>query len=158
MSTAVGEKIKNFELMSHDGESISLQASLEKGPVVLAFFPLAFTGVCTTELCEFRDSIKNFEALKCQVFAISVDSRFSLAAFAKQNDLNFTLLSDFNKEVSKDFGVLYEEFLGMNGVSKRAVFVIDKSATVTYSWVTDNAGEKPEMAPIKEAVGKIASS
>ncbi len=156
MTTAIGEKVADFELTSHTGDPFKLSTQLEKGPVVLAFFPMAFTGVCTAEMCEFRDSIKDFESLNCSVFGISVDSRFSLKAFAEQQNLNFSLLSDFNKEVSGSLGILYEDFLGMKGVSKRSVFVINTDSTVAYKWVTDNAGESPSLAEVREALAKLS--
>ncbi len=152
MSLDTNVKAPDFTLKSNGGEDIQLSQQLAKGPVVLAFFPMAFTGVCTTEMCEFRDSLADFGQVDAQVFGISVDSRFSLDAFAKQNSINFPLLSDFNKQASTAFGVLYEDFLGMKGVSKRSVFVIDKSQTVRYRWVTDNAGEKPDLEAVKAAV------
>jgi glutaredoxin-dependent peroxiredoxin len=152
MSTAIGEKVKDFELTSHTGETVRLSEQLKSGPVVLAFFPMAFTGVCTAEMCEFRDSIKEFEGLNSTVFGISVDSRFSLKAFAEQQELNFSLLSDFNKEVSGGLGILYEDFLGMRGVAKRSVFVVNKDSTVAYKWVTDNAGERPDLSEVRKAI------
>lgn len=155
MPTAVGEKISDFELVSHTTDTVKLSEQLEKGPVVLAFFPMAFTGVCTAEMCEFRDSIKEFEKLKSQVFGISVDSRFSLAAFATQQDLNFPLLSDFNKEVAGELGILYEDFLGMKGVAKRSVFVIKPDRTIAYRWSSDNAGDRPNLDEVREALQGI---
>ena len=155
MSTAIGEKVTDFELMSHQGEAVKLSEQLKSGPVVLAFFPMAFTGVCTAEMCEFRDTIKDFESVNATVFGISVNSRFSLKAFAEQQNLNFNLLSDFNKEVSGSLGILYEDFLGMKGVSKRSVFVVDKDRTIAYKWVTDNAGESPDLSEVREALGKL---
>lgn len=155
MSTAIGEKVSDFELNSHTGEAVRLSEQLKKGPVVLAFFPMAFTGVCTAEMCEFRDALKEFEGLKAGVFGISVDSRFSLKAFAEQQSLNFSLLSDFNKEVSGSLGILYEDFLGMKGVAKRSVFVVKPDSTVAYKWVTDNAGERPNLEEVREALGNL---
>lgn len=152
MTTAIGDKISDFELMSHEGQSVKLSEKLQEGPVVLAFFPMAFTGVCTAEMCEFRDSIKEFEDLKATVYGVSVDSRFSLAAFAKQQDLNFPLLSDFNKEVAGRLGILYEDFLGMKGVAKRSVFVVKPDFSVAYKWVTDNAGERPDLGEVRGAL------
>ncbi len=152
MSVGVDQKVEDFELTDNKGEKRSLAEALKGGPVVLAFFPLAFTGVCSAEMCEFRDSLKSFEALKSTVFGISVDSRFSLDAFSKEQNLNFPLLSDFNKEVSQSFDVLYEEFLGMKGVSKRSVFVIRPDFTVAYRWVTDNAGERPDLSEVTKVL------
>lgn len=156
MTTAIGEKVSDFELKGHDGEAVRLSEQLKSGPVVLAFFPMAFTGVCTAEMCEFRDTIKDFEGLSAKVYGISVDSRFSLAAFAKEQNLNFTLLSDFNKEVAASLGILYEDFLGMKGVAKRSVFVVKQDGTVAYKWSTDNAGESPDLSLVKDALSKLA--
>lgn len=155
MSTAVGDKISDFELVAHNGDKVKLSERLADGAVVLAFFPMAFTGVCTAEMCEFRDSIKEFEALKANVFGVSVDSRFSLNAFAEQQDLNFPLLSDFNKEVAGGLGILYEDFLGMKGVAKRSVFVIRPDRSVAYQWVTDNAGERPDLEEVRKALSSL---
>lgn len=155
MSTAVGEKIADFQLTDHNGETVKLSDAVSDGPVVLAFFPMAFTGVCTAELCEFRDSLKSFEDLKAKVFGISVNSRFSLKAFAEQQNLNFPLLSDFNKEVGNSLGIMYEDFLGMKGVSKRSVFVVKPDLSVAYRWVTDNAGDRPDLGEVRDALSKI---
>lgn len=155
MSTAIGEKIADFTLTDHNGEAVTLSQAVADGPVVLAFFPMAFTGVCTAELCEFRDSLKSFEDLKSKVFGISVNSRFSLKAFAEQQNLNFPLLSDFNKEVGSALGIMYEDFLGMKGVSKRSVFVVKPDLSVAYKWVTDNAGDRPDLTEVRDALSKI---
>lgn len=155
MTTAIGEKVSDFQLKSHLGEDVTLSEQLKNGPVVLAFFPMAFTGVCTAEMCEFRDTLKEFEGLGTTVFGISVDSRFSLKAFAEQQNLNFSLLSDFNKEVAGSLGILYEDFLGMKGVAKRSVFVVKPDSTVAYKWVTDNAGDRPDLSEVREALGKL---
>lgn len=152
MSTAVGEKVKDFTLPNQKGDAIQLSQALENGPVVLAFFPLAFTGVCTEEMCEFRDSLKSFEDLKSTVFGISVDSRFTLGVFAEQQNLNFDLLSDFNKDVAGDFDVLYKEFHGMRGVAKRSVVVVNPDLTVAYRWVSEDASVKPDLEEIKKAL------
>lgn len=155
MTTAIGEKVSDFQLKSHLGEDVTLSEQLKNGPVVLAFFPMAFTGVCTAEMCEFRDTLKEFEGLGTTVFGISVDTRFSLKAFAEQQNLNFSLLSDFNKEVAGSLGILYEDFLGMKGVAKRSVFVVKPDSTVAYKWVTDNAGDRPDLSEVREALGKL---
>lgn len=152
MSHAVGSKVKDFELVDNKGERHSLSATLEKGPVVLAFFPFAFTGVCSAEMCEFRDTLKDFEGFQASVFGISVDSPHALRVFAEQQELNFPLLSDFNKEVTGSLGILYENFHGMRGVSKRAVFVVAKDGSIAYQWVTDNAGERPDLSQVRSAL------
>lgn len=155
MPTDVNVKAPEFELKSHQGEDIKLSEALKKGPVVLAFFPLAFTGVCTEEMCDFRDAMTEFSQLKAQVFGASVDSRFALNAFAQANKLEFPLLSDFNKEVSKAYGVQYENFLGLAGVAKRSVFVIDTQGVVRYSWVTEDAKVKPDMDAVRKALSSL---
>ncbi|GMU53280.1 MAG: peroxiredoxin [Candidatus Xenobia bacterium] len=155
MTLATNVKAPDFELVSNKGDKIRLSEHLAKGPVVLAFFPLAFTGVCTTEMCEFRDMMSDLNSLGAQVFGLSVDSRFALDAFAQKNELQFPLLSDFNKEVGQAYGVLYEDFLGMKGVHKRSLFVVDMEGTIRYSWMNEKAGEKPDLAPVKEALKNL---
>ncbi|MCG8327796.1 MAG: peroxiredoxin [Chitinophagales bacterium] len=152
MSVQVGDKAPVFTLVSSEKESISLDQYKGKN-VVLLFFPMAFTGVCTTELCGMRDNIASYQGLDAEILAISVDSPFTLDKFKSDQNLNFPLLSDFNKEVSQNYGAYYEEFvLGLKGVSKRAAFVIDKEGTVRYAEVLDNAGELPNFAAVKETL------
>lgn len=155
MPVDVNVQAPPFELMSHQGESVKLADKLAKGPVVLAFFPLAFTGVCTEEMCEFRDAMNEFSNVEAQVLGVSVDSRFALKAFAEQNKIEYPLLSDFNKEVSKAYGVQYENFLGLLGVAKRSVFVIDRDGTIRYRWVTEDAKVKPQLSEISKALGEL---
>lgn len=152
MPAETNVKAPDFELTSNKGEAVKLSDQLAHGPVVLAFFPLAFTGVCSEEMCEFRDGLAEFNSLKAKVFAISVDSRFALNAFAEKNGLEFPLLSDFNKEVSKAYGVQYENFLGMNGVAKRSAFVIGQDGVIKYRWVSDDAKVKPNQDELKAAL------
>lgn len=155
MPVDVNVKAPEFELTSHKGEAVKLSEKLKNGPVVLAFFPLAFTGVCTEELCEFRDSMAEFTEMQAQVLGISVDSRFALNAFAEKHNLDYPLLSDFNKEVSKAYDVLYENFLGLLGVSKRSVFVVDRDGTIRYRWVTEDAKVKPNFDEIRKALKEL---
>ena len=130
MSVSIGEKAPNFTLRNTAKAEVSL-SDFEGKNVVLLFFPLAFTGVCTTELCTMRDDIASYQGLDAEILAISVDSLFTLEKFKNEQNLNFSLLSDFNKNVSKAYGALYEEFvLDMKGVSKRSAFVIDKEGMV----------------------------
>lgn len=152
MSTAIGDKIEDFELVDNAGQSHRLSQSLQNGPVVLAFFPFAFTGVCTAEMCEFRDTLKDFENVSATVYGISVDSPHALRVFAEQQELNFPLLSDFNKTVSSSLGILYEDFHGFHGVAKRSVFVVRPDQTVAYQWVTDNAKDRPDLSEVKNAL------
>lgn len=152
MSVQVGDKAPVFTLVSSEKESVSLDQYKGKN-VVLLFFPMAFTGVCTTELCGMRDNIATYQGLDAEILAVSVDSPFTLDKFKSDQNLNFPLLSDFNKEVSQNYGAYYDEFvLGLKGVSKRAAFVIDKEGTVRYAEVLDNAGELPNFAAVKETL------
>lgn len=153
--TQTGQKISDFELVAHDGEAVKLSEKLQEGPVVLAFFPAAFTGVCTAEMCEFRDTLKQFEELNANVFGVSVDIRFSLAEFAKQQDLNFPLLSDFNKEVISALGIRDDNFIGMKGVAKRSVFVVKPDFTVAYQWVAENPGQRPDLDEVRKALSSL---
>ena len=131
MSKQTGEKAPDITLFDTDKNSVSLSDQHGKNVVIL-FFPLAFTGVCTAELCSVRDNIASYNNTNAQVYGISVDSLFSLGKFKAEQNLNFPLLSDFNKEAAKAFGVLYETFpaFEMQGVSKRAAFVIDKEGVI----------------------------
>ncbi len=152
MTVKIGDKAPSFTLHASDKSEVSLENYRGKN-VVLLFFPLAFTGVCTTELCTLRDDIANYDSLDAQILAISVDSLFCLDKFKQEQNLNFPLLSDFNKEVSRAYGSLYEEFvLGMRGVSKRSAFVIDKDGNIKYAEVLESAGDLPDFDAIKAAL------
>lgn len=152
MAVKVGEQAPSFTLRNSATEEVSLSDYKGKNVVAL-FFPLAFTGVCTTELCEIRDSIAEYNKMDADVVAISVDSPFTLAKFKEEQKYNFPLLSDFNKEVSRAYGSLYEDFvLDMKGVSKRSAFVIDKEGTIKYAEVLENAGDMPNFAAVKDAL------
>jgi len=155
MSVKAGDKAPVFSLYSSDKESIALENSQGKN-VVLLFFPMAFTSVCTAELCSMRDNMNVYERLNAQVFGISVDSIFTLNKFKTDQNLNFPLLSDFNKEVSKAYGAQYEEFVfGMKGVSKRAAFVIDKEGAVRYAEVLESAGDLPNFEAIQNTLAQL---
>ena len=155
MKITVGDKAPNFTLYASDKTQVRLD-DYKGQNVLLLFFPLAFTGVCTAELCSVRDEMKDYESLNAQVVGISVDSLFTLEQFKAAQHYNFPLLSDFNKETSRAYGSLYEEFvLGMRGVSKRSAFVIDGDGYVKYAEVLENAGEVPNFAAIKECLNQI---
>lgn len=152
MSIKAGQAAPQFSLLSTALKQVSL-ADFKGKKVVIHFFPLAFTGVCTTQLCTMRDSFGYYDGLNATVLGISVDSPFTLAKFKEENNYQFDLLSDFNKEVSSAFGALYEEFaLGLKGVSKRAAFVIDENQEVIYAEVLEDAGNLPDFAAIAEIV------
>ncbi len=155
MSVKVGEKAPNFKLRATDKSEVSLEDYRGKN-VVLLFFPLAFTGVCTTELCTMRDDIGTYEGLDAQVLAVSVDSLFTLEQFKNQQNYNFPLLSDFNKTVSRAYSTLYETFvLDMKGVSKRSAFVIDKEGMIQYAEVLESAGDLPNFEAVKETLSSL---
>ncbi|MCS7052300.1 MAG: peroxiredoxin [Ignavibacterium sp.] len=158
MPLKVGDVAPNFELFNQNTEKVSLEQFRGKNVVVL-FFPLANTSVCTKEMCTFRDELKVYEDLNAQVIGISVDSPFALKMFAEKNNYTFPLLSDFNKEVSASYGALYDVFVpgkfDFKGVSKRSAFVIDKNGVIQYAEVLENAGEEPNYSAIKETLEKI---
>lgn len=155
MSIQVGSPAPAFTLHNSEKEEVSLSDYKGKN-VVLLFFPLAFTSVCTDELCHMRDNIATYSGLNAEILAVSVDSPFTLEKFKADQQLNFPLLSDFNKSASQAYGALYEDFVfGMKGVSKRAAFVIDKEGVVRYAEVLDNAGNLPNFEAIKETLGQL---
>jgi glutaredoxin-dependent peroxiredoxin len=156
MSIQVGEIAPNFTLKSSNLQvSVTLQ-DLRGKNVLLLFFPMAFTGVCTKELCGVRDNIAQYNAANAEVLGISVDSPFTLAKFKDEQGYNFTLLSDFNKDVSASYGCLYDQFIGwMNGVSKRSAFVIDKEGIVKYAEVLESAGDVPNFDAINATLAAL---
>ncbi|MEJ2152866.1 MAG: redoxin domain-containing protein [Gemmatimonadota bacterium] len=154
MSIQAGEKAPPFTLPDQPGSEIDVGERIGQRPVVLLFFPLAFSSVCTTEMCAMRDAWSQWSDLNADVFGISVDSPFVTAKFREENDIPFPLLSDFNKRVAADYGVLNEEFFGLHGVAKRSAFVIGTDGTVVYQWVTEDAGVEPDYQAVREAVAK----
>ncbi len=155
MALLIGEKAPSFTLKDSDLNDVSL-SDFQNQNVLLLFFPLAFTGGCTTEMCHMRDESSKYNDLDAQVLAISVDSPFTLAKFKAENDLNFPLLSDFNKEVSRAYDALYEEFvLGLKGVAKRSAFIVDKDGNVKYSEVLENAKNLPNFEDIKHILSQL---
>lgn len=155
MSITKGQMAPNFKLYNTEKKEIEL-AALKGKNVVLLFFPLAFTSTCTAELCSVRDNIGTYNNLNAVVLGISVDSLFTLGKFKAEQNLNFDLLSDFNKTASKDYGSLYESFiLGMNGVSKRSAFVIDKSGVIQYAEVLEKASDVPNFEAINKALNEL---
>lgn len=156
MSIAIGQTAPDFTL--YDSEKNQVTLSHQRGSnVLLLFFPLAFTSVCTAELCSVRDNMKIYEQLDVKPFGISVDSLHTLARYKAEQNLNFPLLSDFNKEVSNLYGSIYETFgYGMKGVSKRSAFLIDRDGVVQYAEVLDNAGLQPDFSAIQVKLRAIA--
>ena len=155
MSLQIGNKAPDFKLYNSDKQEVSLSDYKGKNVVIL-FFPLAFTGVCTAELCEMRDNMGSYAKLNAEILAISVDSLFTLEKFKAEQNLPFNLLSDFNKEVSAAYGSLYENFvLGMKGVSKRSAFVVDTSGTIQYVEVLESAGDIPDFTAVQAALAEL---
>lgn len=154
MAIQIGQPAPDFTLVNTDKQPVSL-SSFKGQNVVLLFFPLAFTSVCTAELCSVRDSIAQYNGMDAKVLGISVDSLFTLGKFKAEEQLNFDLLSDFNKEVSEDYGALYSEFFGMKGVSKRAAFVIDREGTVQYAEVLEDADQQPNFTLILKTLEEL---
>jgi peroxiredoxin len=155
MTINIGDKAPDFTLISSETKEVKLSDYAGKN-VILHFFPAAFTGVCTTQLCTVRDAIHLYSNDNAEVLAVSVDLPFTLAKFKEDQQLNFTLLSDFNKEVSRAYGSIYEDWiLGLKGVSKRAAFVIDKNGVVQHAEVLENAGELPSFEKIDETLARL---
>jgi glutaredoxin-dependent peroxiredoxin len=155
MALKVGDKAPDFKLYNSDKQEVSLSDYKGKNVVIL-FFPLAFTGTCTTELCEMRDNISIYSNLNAEILGISVDSLFTLEKYKAEQNLPFNLLSDFNKETSSAYGSLYENFvLGMKGVSKRSAFVVDAEGTIQYAEVLESAGDLPNFEAVQNALKSL---
>lgn len=147
-----GDKAPDFTLRASDKSQVSLRDYRGKN-VVLLFYPLAFTGVCTKELCLMRDSLAEYEQLDAQIVAVSVDSLYVLNKWKQLEGFNFPLLSDFNKSVSKKYDTLYKTFVfEMKGVSKRSAFVIDGEGIIRYAEVLENAGELPDFDAVRKTL------
>ncbi len=155
MTLNIGEQAPDFSLKTKNAEGlkdISLSDHKDKQSVVLLFFPFAFTSVCTEETCSVRDDLSSYADLNAQVYGISVDSPFAQEVMSEKQNLNFPLLSDFNKEVSKSYGVLYEDFIGFAGVAKRSAFVVSKDGTILFSWSSDDPKQLPDFDAIKASL------
>ena len=143
MPVDVGSKAPDFTLTNQDRQPVTLSAQRGR-PVVLAFFPAAFSSVCTKELCTFRDSLARLNQAKAKVYGISVDTFFALKAFHDDQKLTFPLLSDFNKQAIRDYGVFNDDMIGLKGIAKRAVFVIDNDGIVRHREVLEDARNEPD--------------
>lgn len=152
----VGSIAPDFTLWETPGKSVTLSEELKKGPVVLVFYPADFSPVCEKELCQFRDVLADYNALGATVLGISVDGIFSHAAFKEKNGIEFPLLSDWEKTTINDYGIVYENLVGMTNVAKRSVFVVDVDNTVVYAWVSENPGKLPPFEEVEMAVRKLA--
>ena len=155
MTLDIGTQAPDFTLKTKTPEGladVTLSDNIGQSSVVLLFFPFAFTSVCTAEACSVRDDISSYESLNAKVYGISVDSPFAQEIMVQNERLNFPLLSDFNKTVSKAYGVLYDEFIGFNGVSKRAAFVISKEGKIVFAWHSDDPKQLPDFNSVKDSI------
>jgi len=157
MVLRIGQRVPDFSLPDCNKQERKLSEFLDKGSVVLSFFPFAFSGVCDKEMCTFRDSMTRFNSFHSQVVGISVDSLFTLKVFAQTYNLQFPLLSDFNKKVVKTYDVLQSNWVafGYKGVSKRATFVVDRKGVLRHRWATDAPSQEPPYEEILATLGKL---
>ena len=152
MSIDVGAKAPDFALPNQDRETVRLSDEVKKGPVVLAFMPAAFSSVCTTEMCTFRDSSPELGNVGARVLGITTDTFFSLKAWADAQKIPFTLLSDYNKDVIRQYDVANPDMIGLKDIAKRAVFVIDRNGIVRHREVLDDARNEPDYGKVRAAV------
>src|SRR6185369_10343615 len=155
MPAEVGSKAPDFTLTNHERQPVTLSAQRGR-PVVLAFFPAAFSSVCTKELCTFRDSLARLNGANAKVYGISVDTFFTLKAFQTDQKLTFPLLSDFNKEVIRAYGAFNEDMIGLKGIAKRCTFVIDKDGIVRHREVLDDARNEPDYQKVFDTLASLA--
>ena len=157
MPVDVGQAAPDFSLYDTDRQQRAL-SEFKGQNVVIAFFPGAFTGVCTTEMCTLRDSLSQFNSMNAQVIGISVDGAMVQKAFSDQNNLGFTVLSDFQRQAVSLYDVSLPNFAGMDGyvAAQRSVFVVDKEGIVKYKWVADSPGNEPNYEEVQRAVGQLS--
>lgn len=155
MSDLLYKSAPDFTLQNTKGEKVSLKDYKGEKNIVLLFFPLAFTSTCTKELCHTRDNLKMYNSLDAEILGISIDTFFTLKEFKESQNINFQLLSDFNKDASLKYNVLYDDFFGMKGVSKRSVFIINKEGIVVHVEILENANELPDFQKIEEELIKL---
>jgi peroxiredoxin len=141
--------------MNQDRQPVTLSTALANGPVVLAFFPAAFSSVCQQELCTFRDSMADLSAVKAQVMGVSTDTFFTLKAWGDQQRFGFPLLSDYNKEVIRQYGVVNPDMIGLKEIAKRAVFVIDPAGIVRHQEVLEDARNEPDYGKVRAALAAL---
>lgn len=152
MSIQTGDSAPGFALPSKPGEMVDIGEFIGRDKIVLLFFPLAFSSVCTEEMCYFRDHWTEWEPLNARVFGICVDSPFVTEKFRQEENIPFPILSDFNREVSALYGALHEELRGLKGVTKRAAFVIAEDGIITYAWVSEDPSVQVNFEEVKAAV------
>lgn len=158
MALSVGSKAPDFTLKTKNSAGLAdvkLSDNFGKKNTVLLFYPLAFTGVCTQEMCDITSGLNTYKGLGAEVYGISVDSPFAQEAWAQKEKIGIALLSDLNKKVAKDYGVLLDDLIGLGSVSARAAFVVDRKGVVQYSEVTPSPKELPNFNAVKSALEKI---
>jgi peroxiredoxin len=158
MSVPTGARAPDFTLPDQNRQPVTLSRVLESGPVVLAFFPAAFSSVCQRELCSFRDSMSALASFNAQVLGVSTDTFFALKAWSDQHGFGFRLLSDYNKDVIRAYGVVHPDMIGLRDIAKRAVFVIDRAGQVRHQQVLDDARLEPDYEQVRQALALIARS
>jgi peroxiredoxin len=157
MVLRIGQRTPDFTLPDYNKQQRSLSEFLQRGTTMVAFFPFAFSGVCDKEMCTFRDSTSRLGGTGAQVVGVSVDSLFTLKVFAQTYNLQFPLLSDFNKKVVKAYGVMQDPWpgFGYRGVAKRSVFVVDRNGILRYKWITDTPSNEPPYDEVIAAIHKL---
>lgn len=157
MPVTVGSYAPDFTLPNQDRQPITLSEELKKGPVVVAFFPAAFSSVCQKELCTFRDGMTRLSTVGARVLGISVDTPFALKAWDDQQRFGFPLLSDFNKEAIAAYGVVNPDMIGLKNIAKRAVFVIDPAGVVRHAEVLEDARNEPDYSKVDQALAALGA-
>jgi peroxiredoxin len=158
MAIAVGTKAPDFTLKSKTAAGLSdvkLSENFGKKNTVLLFFPLAFTSVCTQEMCDITSGLNAYTALNADVIGVSVDSPFSQEAWAQKEKIGIRLASDLNKKTAEAYGTLLADLIGLGAVSARAAFVIDKNGVVQYSEQTPTPKELPNFNAIRDTLAKL---
>ena len=153
MSAVVGSKAPAFKLLDTDGNEFSSE-SLAGKPAVLVFFPAAFSGVCAEELCSFRDAVADFNGMSANIVGISIDGRFANGAFKSANNLDFPILSDYQKSTISAYDIVWPDFAGMAGytTARRSVFVVDSNGSIAWKWLSDVPSDLPDLGDVKAAV------
>ena len=163
MTLSIGSKAPDFSLPTKDGEGwrqVKLSENLGKQNTLLLFFPMAFTGVCTTEMCDVSNGLAAYSEMNAAVFGISGDNPFAQQAWAAKEKITLPLLSDYEHKVAQAYGAAYDSFLpqinlGLSGVPKRAAFIIDRAGVIQYAEVLEDARELPDFEKIKERLAEL---